>query len=314
MFKVLSAVDSFIGKLLNYLCVSLFISLLVLLAVNVYLRHIKTIRSFFHSFDNYFLLLFIAIAFFGFIMLKIKRNPLVNKINDYLKLKQFQLMSDLLTRLYNKLKDSVIIQITIHFLKKVLCFLSKLNKYLIIKEIGDFFKKAFKLLKNSIYIIFLYIYANIYSICKFLFIILIILLLGNLYVQYIPEFNFTFNWFDETVEWIFAWIIFFGTAALWRQRDHFKIEWLYDQLKNKRAGHIVFFMLEFLSLLFMLVLTYQGYDYTMRTTAWTAYFNISRKYLYVCIPISGSLMVIYSIKNMITELIAFIQFSKKGIT
>jgi TRAP-type C4-dicarboxylate transport system permease small subunit len=34
---------------------------------------------------------------------------------------------------------------------------------------------------------------------------------------------------------------------------------------------------------------------------WTPVFNISRRYLYACIPVSGVIMVAYSVRNIVRE-------------
>lgn len=50
---------------------------------------------------------------------------------------------------------------------------------------------------------------------------------------------------------------------------------------------------------------------TLRLTVlakdWTPVFNVSRRYLFVCMPISGVIMVGYSIRNIVREMLAFWQ-------
>jgi TRAP-type C4-dicarboxylate transport system permease small subunit len=116
----------------------------------------------------------------------------------------------------------------------------------------------------------------------------------------------SFHWFEEIVEWSFAWLVFFGSAALWRENEHFKIEWLSTRLEGKTAGYILKLFIGFLSIFFFAVMAYQGMLHTARADQWTNVLKIPRRLLYICIPISGTIMFIYSIRNLIVDIIAFI--------
>lgn len=145
--------------------------------------------------------------------------------------------------------------------------------------------------------------ATLRTICIWCFGLLLLLLTGNVFVRYFPV--TAFYWFDEVVEWMFAWMVFFGAAALWARDEHFKLEWINEKIKGTPAGHIVAFGLEIVSLFFLLVFFYQAYRLTALAKDWTPVFNVSRRYLYVCMPISGAIMVGYSIRNVCRELLAF---------
>ena len=140
-------------------------------------------------------------------------------------------------------------------------------------------------------------------ICVTCLVLLLLLLSGNVFVRYVPV--AAFYWFDEVVEWLFAWMIFFGAAALWARDEHFKLDWINKKLLGTPSGHCIAFILELLSLFFLAVFFYQSYRLTMLAQDWTPVFNVSRRWLYVCMPISGLIMVGYSIKNSIRELLLF---------
>ena len=74
------------------------------------------------------------------------------------------------------------------------------------------------------------------SICVCCFSLLLLLLAGNVFVRYFPV--AAFYWFDEVVEWMFAWMVFFGAAALWARNEHFRLEWINEKLKGKPAGSL----------------------------------------------------------------------------
>lgn len=136
-------------------------------------------------------------------------------------------------------------------------------------------------------------------ICVICFLLLLLLLSGNVFVRYFPV--TAFYWFDEVVECLFAWMVFFGAAALWARNEHFKLSWISDKLMGTAKGHLVSVLLEILSLAFLLVFAYQAMRLTALARDWTPVFNVSRRYLYGCMPISGVIMVGYSIRNIVRE-------------
>jgi TRAP-type C4-dicarboxylate transport system permease small subunit len=147
-------------------------------------------------------------------------------------------------------------------------------------------------------------------ICVSCFCLLLLLLAGNVFVRHFPV--AAFYWFDEVVEWLFAWMIFFGAAALWARDEHFKLEWISGKIRGTTIGHLVAVLLELLSFFFLVIFCYQAYQLTAQAKDWTPVFNVSRRYLYVCMPVSGAIMVGYSIRNVIRELTAFWKFKMRG--
>ena len=167
-----------------------------------------------------------------------------------------------------------------------------------------FIEKTFRFLSN-------FDRALVYTlrlICVCCFILLLLLLSGNVFVRYFPV--AAFYWFDEVVEWMFAWMVFFGATALWARDEHFKLEWINEKIKETPLGHLVAVLLELISLFFLLVFFYQALRLTILAKDWTPVFNVSRRYLYVCMPISGIIMVGYSIRNVLREVLAFWKLKK----
>lgn len=138
-------------------------------------------------------------------------------------------------------------------------------------------------------------------ICICCFVLLLLLLSGNVFVRYFPV--TAFYWFDEVVEWLFAWMVFFGAAALWARDEHFKLDWLGQKLAGSTAGHLLACLLELLSLVFLVIFFYQASRLTSLAKDWTPVFNVPRRCLYICMPLSGAVMVGYSIRNMARELL-----------
>lgn len=133
-------------------------------------------------------------------------------------------------------------------------------------------------------------------------VILLLLVAGAVFVRFVPIMSF--GWSDEIVEWAFAWMVFIGAAALWRDNEHFRVEWLPSKLKGRKIGHILSFLVDLISLSFMLVLTYQGWRITILSQEWTPIFKFPKKLLYVCIPMSGGVMTIYTFRNIFRHVLA----------
>ena len=91
-------------------------------------------------------------------------------------------------------------------------------------------------------------------ICVCCFSLLLLLLAGNVFVRYFPV--AAFYWFDEVVEWMFAWMVFFGAAALWARDEHFRLEWINEKMKGTATGHLVTVGLELISLFFLMIFSY----------------------------------------------------------
>jgi len=148
------------------------------------------------------------------------------------------------------------------------------------------------------------------TVCVCCFALLLLLLAGNVFVRYVPV--AAFYWFDEVVEWMFAWMVFFGAAALWARNEHFKLDWINDRIKGTPAGALVATGLEIVSLVFIAIFFYQALRLTMLARDWTPVFNVSRRFLYVCMPISGLIMIGYSLRNIWQNLASFMDLRKSG--
>ena len=110
---------------------------------------------------------------------------------------------------------------------------------------------------------------------KIIFILLLILLSGNVLFRFVPIMSM--GWYDEIVEMIFAWLVFIGAAALWRDSSHFRVEWIYSKLKNSLSGNLVGILIELLALFFLIVMTYQGLKLTLLANDWTPILKLPKR-------------------------------------
>lgn len=139
------------------------------------------------------------------------------------------------------------------------------------------------------------------SLCVVCIVLLLMLLSGNVLFRFVPIMSM--GWYDEIVEMLFAWLVFIGAAALWRENSHFRVEWLSSKLRNRTAGHVLGVIVELISLFFLVVMTHQGLRLTLLANDWTPILKLSKRLLYVDIPIAGGLMIAYGIRNIVHHIL-----------
>jgi TRAP-type transport system small permease protein len=134
------------------------------------------------------------------------------------------------------------------------------------------------------------------------FILLTLLITANVIVRFVPVVSL--HWFDEIIEMLYAYMIFYGAAALWITREHFSVgDWMSGRLiKSPKAIRFYRLILECLVLLFALIFLFYSRRLTDMARDVTNVFAIPKKYLYSCMPISGLVMVLYSLRNITVEI------------
>jgi TRAP-type transport system small permease protein len=106
-----------------------------------------------------------------------------------------------------------------------------------------------------------------------------------------------FSWFDEIVQGLFAWMVFVGAAALWREKDHFQVDWLPQALPAPASRTLRIFTCV-LGILFLTVMTKYGADLTLKARALTPILDLPSALFYITIPLSGAVMLIYSLVDL----------------
>jgi TRAP-type C4-dicarboxylate transport system permease small subunit len=143
-------------------------------------------------------------------------------------------------------------------------------------------------------------------ICIILFAAITIIMTLNIVVRFVPIMSM--HWFDEILELLYGALIFYGAAAVWVVHGHFSVgDWISKFLKNVWARFAYRLLVEMMSLIFIAIFFKYSLELTMNTEEQTTAFALSRKWLYACMPITGGIMVLYSIKNMYFELARIIR-------
>lgn len=138
-------------------------------------------------------------------------------------------------------------------------------------------------------------------ICIALFAAITLILALNIFIRFVPLMSM--HWFDEILELLYGALIFYGAAAVWVVRGHFSVgDWISKYLKSVRARSVYRFIVELISLVFISIFFKYALDITLHTEEQTTAFAMSKKWLYACMPITGAIMMLYSLKNMYVEL------------
>jgi TRAP-type C4-dicarboxylate transport system permease small subunit len=132
------------------------------------------------------------------------------------------------------------------------------------------------------------------------FVFLTILISANVFVRFVPIVSL--HWFDEIIELLYAYLVFYGSAALWISHEHFGVgDWIEKRIIQARMRHVYKLTIQLLVMGFALIFFYYSFQLTLLARDVTNVFAIPKRVLYSCLPISGFIMIIYSIRNIAVE-------------
>ena len=107
------------------------------------------------------------------------------------------------------------------------------------------------------------------------------------------------GWADEIVELAFAWMVFIGTAAVWRTNEHITIDFIPQALAGTQAGRVLEVVINLLILGFLAVFTWQGWFLTLQSSSNTSpMLTLPKPLWYAVIPVSGFLMIVYTVSRL----------------
>jgi TRAP-type transport system small permease protein len=143
------------------------------------------------------------------------------------------------------------------------------------------------------------------------FAFLTLLISANVFVRFFPIVSL--HWFDEIIELLYAYLVFYGAAALWISREHFGVgDWIEKRIRDIRMRHIYRLIIELLVLCFVVIFIYYSLRLTLLARDVTNVFAIPKRVLYSCLPVSGFIMIIYSIRNVTTEIAGILKPQLEG--
>jgi len=110
------------------------------------------------------------------------------------------------------------------------------------------------------------------------FVFLTLLISANVFVRFFPMVSL--HWFDEIIELLYAYLVFYGAAALWINREHLCVgDWISGRLiKSDRAVSCYKLVLEVIGLIFTVIFFYYSTRLTSLALDVTNVFAIPRRY------------------------------------
>lgn len=134
--------------------------------------------------------------------------------------------------------------------------------------------------------------------CILLFGFMVIIGTYQILVRYI--FNNPSTISEELLTYSFTWLSLFAAAYVFGKREHMRMGFLADKLNKKRLT-ILNAIIEIIIIAFaLIVMVYGGVSITsLSMTQKTASLGIPMGYIYIVLPITGIIITLYGILNII---------------
>ena len=107
-------------------------------------------------------------------------------------------------------------------------------------------------------------------------------------------------------------MVFIDSAALWRNHEHFYVNFLETKLQTRRVGVYHLLFVEALSIIFLLLFLYYSFIFTSKAYATPPLLRVPKSFWYVCMPTSGVIMIGYSVRNIAHLIIKIWQTRQSG--
>ena len=149
-----------------------------------------------------------------------------------------------------------------------------------LKKLGEGFSKAVRI------------------ICTILMAMIFIMFILNVFVRFVPVYNFTQT--DDWIQICLIWMIFLGAQELVRTRNHFVVDFLADRIKNrqvKRALQIVVCLIELAT---YAVIAWFGFVWVIKSNSYMQSIPwMQVRWMYLAIPVSATFMTLYAVRDLI---------------
>ena len=135
-------------------------------------------------------------------------------------------------------------------------------------------------------------------ICTILMAMIFIMFILNVFVRFVPVYNFTQT--DDWIQICLIWMIFLGAQELVRTRNHFVVDFLADRIKNrqvKRALQIVVCLIELAT---YSVIGWFGFVWVIKSNSYMQSIPwMQVRWMYLAIPVSATFMTLYAVRDLI---------------
>ncbi len=143
-----------------------------------------------------------------------------------------------------------------------------------------------------------YLDKTLEIICVLIFIFITIVGCYQIITRYV--FNSPSTISEELLIFSFTWLSLLASALVFGKKEHMRMSFLADKLTGVKAIYLGIITEIIVFIFSAVVLVYGGIEITKLTmTQITASLGIVMGYVYIIIPITGSLILIYNILNII---------------
>lgn len=135
------------------------------------------------------------------------------------------------------------------------------------------------------------------SLCAVAMAALTLLVIWQVFTRYIL--NHPSTWSEELAAYMFAGVTVFGAAYVFGKREHMNIPVIVERFSSVNQNSLQI-LAEVLNLIFALtVMVYGGFEITQLTMGQlSSSLPLQMGYFYMCIPISGIFIALYSVLNI----------------
>ncbi|WP_144300135.1 TRAP transporter small permease [Elioraea rosea] len=124
-----------------------------------------------------------------------------------------------------------------------------------------------------------------------LFLLLLVAVVGRM----VPALSI--SGYDEIIEWLFAWMIFLGALALWREGALYRVTVIEAALPGP-ARRVLAVFTRSLMLLLALVMTVMGHAFVRDAGEITPFLGLDKTWWYMVVPLTGAIMTLYAVAGL----------------
>ncbi len=139
------------------------------------------------------------------------------------------------------------------------------------------------------------------GVCVFCLISLGTILCAKVFFRFVPLLSmfpsFSMGWFDEIIEFLFAWLVMTCATLLCRENEHFRVDIIQSYIKGRPLALLECIVFT-VALVFYLLMVYYGTSLCITAVQTTANLRWTVRYFYLCIPFNAVFWCIYTIRNI----------------
>ncbi|WP_338054824.1 TRAP transporter small permease [Sutterella massiliensis] len=135
-------------------------------------------------------------------------------------------------------------------------------------------------------------------ICTILMAMIFIMFILNVFVRFVPVYNFTQT--DDWIQICLIWMIFLGAQELVRTRNHFVVDFLADRIKNRQVKLALQIVVCLIELATYAVIAWFGFVWVIKSNSYMQSIPwMQVRWMYLAIPVSATFMTLYAVRDLI---------------